>query len=599
MKKKLYFLSGLPRSGSTVLAAILNQHPDMYVSPTSGLLDVMGAVCFSWENNPTTKAQGKGKDEVYAMLRSLVDTKYEQIEKPIILDKSRGWPEPNIMKTMEAVLGERPKIIATVRNIPDCAASFVRIAKPQDVKTFLRTSSLISGTLKSSYITLKNGFDAEPQNICFVDYDKLMDNPQEELDKIHKFLGLSPHTYNLEAIEGSTVAERDEEAWGIKGLHDIKPQLGRQHSEDSRIILGDMYSAFLQDPFWEGGERAPRPPQLIDIQRDANLQGDFEKGWEIAKMLEVSSPTDDRAAFNRGWHLCHQGKLQEGIRLLDRGRAEDIFGNPNPGTGAPLWDGKSQGVVLLNLEAGFGDQIHGVRFARNIARRGCKVIVAGSPELIPLYTEVEGISAMGAKSAGPMMYHDFWVPSMSAVIPLGLEYAYVDGSAYIPKPPREILGNKKFRIGLRWQGNPKIEDDVFRTFPPSLLFDAVKRNDAEFISLQRDKGAEDRPEWVKEVPLDDWRQTARALASCDLVITSCTSVAHLSGAMGIPTWIVIPIMPYYLWALPGKKTPWYDSVTLYRQTVFKDWIDPFKEIKADLDTLLLSSLRGTKQSQDI
>jgi hypothetical protein len=118
-----------------------------------------------------------------------------------------------------------------------------------------------------------------------------------------------------------------------------------------------------------------------------------------------------------------------------------------------------------------------------------------------------------------------------------------------------------------------------------LLFDAVKGADAEFVSLQRDEGAEHKPKWVKDVCLDSWADTAAVVASCDLVITSCTSVAHLSGAMGIPTWIVIPILPYYLWAKQGPKTEWYDSVTLFRQETYGDWGETFCKIKKQFESI--------------
>ena len=123
----------------------------------------------------------------------------------------------------------------------------------------------------------------------------------------------------------------------------------------------------------------------------------------------------------------------------------------------------------------------------------------------------------------------------------------------------------KIRIGLCWKGNPKFEHEQHRIFPHNLFFDSVKNIDAEFISLQKGKGEDERPEWVEKVSLDTWEDTSKAIASCDLVITSCTSVAHLAGAMGTKTWIIIPILPYYLWALPGEKTSYYDSVTLFRQ----------------------------------
>jgi hypothetical protein len=172
---------------------------------------------------------------------------------------------------------------------------------------------------------------------------------------------------------------------------------------------------------------------------------------------------------------------------------------------------------------------------------------------------------------------------MSAVLPLQLQYADVDGSAYISKP--EMPKNKKFRIGLRWQGNPQFEHEQHRQFDPNLLFDAVKGTDAEFISLQRDEGAQHKPNWVKDVQLDHWEDTRAAVASCDLVVTSCTSVAHLSAAMGVKTWIVVPILPYYLWAKPGSKTEWYDSVTLFRQNAYGDWSGPFRKIKTQLENI--------------
>jgi hypothetical protein len=203
--------------------------------------------------------------------------------------------------------------------------------------------------------------------------------------------------------------------------------------------------------------------------------------------------------------------------------------------------------------------------------------------LATLFRDMPGVRAVVQHEAAFGIVHDFWVPAMSAVLPLGLEYKDIDGSAYISKP--EMPKNKKFRIGLRWQGNPQFEHEQHRQFDPNLLFDAVKGTDAEFISLQRDEGAQLKPKWVKDVTLDHWEDTRMAVASCDLVVTSCTSVAHLSAAMGVKTWIVVPILPYYLWAKPGSKTEWYDSVTLFRQEAYGDWSGPFRKIKQQLESI--------------
>ncbi len=119
--------------------------------------------------------------------------------------------------------------------------------------------------------------------------------------------------------------------------------------------------------------------------------GDFKEGWRLAQKIEKEEPWNNRAAFNRGWYLMQHGKLLEGEKLLFRGRDEGVFGNEPPKSPMPMWDGKSKGTVLLNLEGGLGDQIHGVRYARDIAKIAGEVIeddsLIASPSESPFYTE--------------------------------------------------------------------------------------------------------------------------------------------------------------------------------------------------------------------
>jgi hypothetical protein len=90
---------------------------------------------------------------------------------------------------------------------------------------------------------------------------------------------------------------------------------------------------------------------------------------------------------------------------------------------------------------------------------------------------------------------------------------------------------------------------------------------------------------MPEVDLSTWLATRKQISKCELVITSCTSIAHLAAAMGIETWIIVPILPYYLWALPGNTSPYYDSVTLFRQEKYGDWSAPFEKIKENLQCM--------------
>jgi hypothetical protein len=581
VEKNVFFLSGLPRSGSTVLSAILNQNPIIHSTSTSGLIECMGSLCSTWESSPTTIAQGADSEEIYRMLRAVVNSKYEKIAKDIIIDKNRGWVNPTIIQTMNNVLGYSPKIVATVRSTADCAASFVRIAKPNDLGFFLNNSPLIKH-LKSSYASLKNSFEKNPANILFIEYDDLINDPKKQLGLIHKFLGIEEFDYNYQKIDTSVAAEQDELAWGIKNLHTISPELKKMHNIDSRDVLNQYFDSYDQPKFWIGETREYKKKK-IDISVELAMRGQFEKSYKILVEAQKENPLCNKIAFNMGWYALRQNKLQEGMNNLARGRYDNCFGNQKPQVPTAMWDGHTMGTLLYFLEGGLGDQIHALKYIKDINKKGCDVIVACSPELFPIVKSCTGIKMIVDHSSVSGVYHDFWFPAMSILIALGYEYGDIDGASYVPKTHNS--NNAKPVVGVRWQGNPKFEHEQNRRFPLTPFFDVLKRYDVEYISLQRDEGAEDCPDFINNVPLNNWEETRHAISKCDLVISSCTSVAHLSGAMGVPTWIIVPVLNYYLWSVPGDKTPYYDSVRLFRQKKFGSWRCPILEIKKEMDSM--------------
>jgi ADP-heptose:LPS heptosyltransferase len=87
---------------------------------------------------------------------------------------------------------------------------------------------------------------------------------------------------------------------------------------------------------------------------------------------------------------------------------------------------------------------------------------------------------------------------------------------------------------------------------------------------------------MSQADVSDWSATRKSISQCELVIASCTSVAHLAAAMGIETWIVVPVLSYYLWALPEDTSPYYDSAKVFRQKTSGDWVEPFNNIKEKL-----------------
>lgn len=313
----------------------------------------------------------------------------------------------------------------------------------------------------------------------------------------------------------------------------------------------------------------------LDEQLAAGLRGDLERGWQLAEELYAADPTDPRVCFNRGWYLQSRGRLLEGQQLLDQGRHIRVFGDPHPGIPAPIWDGSTPSRLLLALEGGLGDQIHGMRYIREMR----PAVVSCSRALFPVARKL-GVQCVTAEASAGVDV-DAWVPSMSAPTVLRLEYADVDATPYLPRLAAPVSG----RVGVRWQGNPMFQHDRYRRFPPEPLFD-ILRQFRDVVALQRDAGAELTPDYMTRVDLSSWESTAEEVSRCEVVVTSCTSVAHLAAAMGVKTFVIVPVLPYYIWALPGSSTPWYSSVRLFRQTTPGDWTAPMAEVEDALWTTL-------------
>lgn len=584
--KTLHFLSGLPRSGSTVLAAILNQNPATKVSTTSGLVHALNGLAETWHNAHLLDITDPDRKKLASSMRAVIGAFYEDEEKPVIIDKSRGWPISRILSAMSEVLQRPAKIIATVRSVPDCAASFVRIAKPEDLAHFIYNDQTLAH-LKAAYLSLKDGFDNTPEHFLFVEYDELLKDPKRQLARVHEFLGLPYFEYDFDNIDGASVEENDEDWHGYAGMHDVARKLEARHNQAAKDVLGKFYNQFVQPEFWTDVPKAVPDLNGLDLQVTLTRLGDFSEGWRIAEELRLEDPTDDRAAYNRSWYLMRQGNIREGYRQMERGRRANVLGS-RPESPAPEWDGVSKGTVLLHLEHGLGDQIHQVRYAKDIAARGCRVLVSCTGALAELFTDVDGVSAVLQHEASFGVVHDYWQSAMFAPLQLGYDLEDISGAPYIRRP--FAIKSRRPRIGLRWQGSSRFEPDHNKKFPYELMFEAVRGLNVEIVSLQRDEGVSDTPTWVKQLPVKTWGDTRQSIASCDLVISACTSVSHLSAAMGVPTWVVQPIMPYYLYAIDGEKTPYYESMTLFRQKEFGEWGVPFQDIRDKLSEMYDRSL---------
>jgi len=321
----------------------------------------------------------------------------------------------------------------------------------------------------------------------------------------------------------------------------------------------------------------------LDIALQFSVNGMPDMGEDILR----NQPQDDlRVLFNLGWHEMRHGNLKKGFEHLNYGRYINVFGLP--AVSGKIWKDESlEGKTLLfRCEGGLGDQILNFRFAKTFQEMGARVLVSCASELKELFSRHGFICVDNEVVTGT--YYDYWIPAMSSAYILGMEFKDLDGLPYISaNNPKKLFSKENtLKVGIRWSGNPKFEDEQHRRFPPELMIDLHDIPNTTFYSLQRDENC------IDGLPFADMREqmktfedTTDIISGLDLVITSCTSIAHLAGAMGKPTWIVTPIMPYYTWAVPGEKSAWYNSVKLFRQSEYSKWDDVFQNIRKELTKL--------------
>jgi hypothetical protein len=262
----------------------------------------------------------------------------------------------------------------------------------------------------------------------------------------------------------------------------------------------------------------------------------------------------------------------------------------------PLWlgdppiAGKS---LLVYSEIGLGDTLQFCRYATLLSTLQVAVVLQVQSPLVELLAQLDGVARIVAEGQ-PLPAFDFHCPLLS--LPLACKTQldtipaprkYLSGNPARVAQWRARLGNERLRVGLVWRGDPNNPDDTHRSIPLNDMLQQLPL-DVRYISLQKDLSEEER-QLVHANPalvcLADELNFTEAAAVCecmDLVISVDTSVAHLSAALGKPTWVLLPFSPDCRWLLNRKDSPWYPTVTLYRQGSIGDWRDPLARVAADL-----------------
>jgi sulfotransferase len=237
-------MAGLPRSGSTVLTALLNQHPDVYASSQSDLVNMLFGLNEQIPNYESHKA-GMFHEGYKNVMNSIASNFYAHIDKPVIIDKNRGWGAPYNWDNLSHYVDPKRKVILTMRPILEVLASFIKVIEKSEKITgdapyyneeFWVTHyrdkrdaqvdyiMKLNGELDRSIFSIANLLKNHSKNTHIVWFNDLIENPQDTLNGIYDFLEIEKHQNNFDSIQEIN-KQNDLNAYKIFGLHDIGKKL--------------------------------------------------------------------------------------------------------------------------------------------------------------------------------------------------------------------------------------------------------------------------------------------------------------------------------------------------------------------------------------
>jgi len=253
MQKTYYFMSGLPRSGSSLLSALFNQNPRIYCGPSSPIPSLVLNLEENFKHNELHNAYVKDHYQ-HDLIKSTLTHYYSHDDFPVIIDKNRSWTHRLEYLTKYFDI-ENPKIVCTVRNLDEILASFITMIRRSDRVSFIDKALMqhkvpvsdfhrcqyiaADGPLGRAYTGLetafKNGFG---DCIHLVEYRDLVENPQETMDKIYDFLGEEKYNHDFTSVE-NVHREDDGNVYGLPDMHEVRKEV-KSASKDPREVLPDQ-----------------------------------------------------------------------------------------------------------------------------------------------------------------------------------------------------------------------------------------------------------------------------------------------------------------------------------------------------------------------
>ena len=466
------------------------------------------------------------------------------------------------------------------------------------------------GMFDKSEMALRKSLALDPNN------DKNHDNLGNVLREQKKFveaieahskaISINPNNYLAYFNMGITFKQNGKLNHAIKAYKKsilIKPDYIEAYCNMGIIFMeqGKLYKSLelYKDSILINQNVSILHNNIGNVFKDLGNLGEAIKAFKKAISLKADY---GEAYYNLSFIYNLKGDLQKGLQLYEWRLKKDRCPTRIPRDHL-VWDGKESLLdkkFFVYEEQGLGDIIQFCRYLPLLKQKGAEVIFKVKPKMHSLIKTLDEDIILVDNDPDENSI-DFEAPLMSLPylfntnldsIPSRTSYISVDQNRIISW--KKHLAKDSFKVGICWQGS-KTKIDFGRSFPLTLFKDISKLSNVELISLHKGEGEKQIEDINFDLTVlgndfdngeDAFIDSAAVMANCDLIITSDTAIAHLAGALGCRTWVVLKKIPDWRWMLDRNDSPWYPKMKLYRQKKHDNWEEVFETIKKDLQSLI-------------
>jgi len=275
MDKTYFFESGLPRSGSTLLSAILNQNPDVHCGAISPVLEIMYYTEQYFEGSEQALAYPKPQQQ-HKIISSVIDNFYDDRKEKYVIDKCRAWP--NNVDRAQQYITKTPKILCPVRDVLEILASFIQmIHRNSNQVSFVdkalkdygyeinddnRCDYLMcpEGIVDQSLYAFGQGFEKGCEKYMhLIEYNDLVNRPEETMRKVYQFLEIPEYKHDFNNVSNK-YREKDNEVYGLSDMHEVYNQVKKTSKRPEEVLSDYVLNKYSGMEFWR---KAKKPISLF------------------------------------------------------------------------------------------------------------------------------------------------------------------------------------------------------------------------------------------------------------------------------------------------------------------------------------------------